>query len=252
MGRASQKEDRTTWRKDVSDNDEVQRAGRDGQAIVTVGERTFEVTPDSRFTFGRSDTCTACLDPEDVGISRQAGSVELEAGTWWLVNRSTARPLAVVDDELGFRSLLAPGRRMAVEAPVTVVVDGSRGQHALKLKVPTGNGVAVPAEPRDGRSTAIGTEVVISEADRLALVALFAGYLEDYPRHDPHPRTYEAAAKRLGWPRTTLVKRVEYLRTRLQSAGVPNMTGWNALANLAEHVIAAGLLTKEDLRLLRR
>ena len=56
-------------------------------------------------------------------------------------------------------------------------------------------------------------------------MALFAGYLEPFPRYDPHPKSYADAAARLDWPRTTLVKRVEYLRTRLTNAGVPNLLG---------------------------
>ena len=84
------------------------------------------------------------------------------------------------------------------------------------------------------------------------MVALFAGYLEDPPRYDPYPKSYAAAAARLGWPRTTLVKRIEYLRTRLTNAGVPNLTGWNALPNLAEYAITARLISKEDLRLIGR
>ncbi len=88
-----------------------------------------------------------------------------------------------------------------------------------------------------------------SDADRLAMVALFAGYLHDPPRHDPHPRSYAAAA-RLGWPKTTLIKRVEYLRTRLTTAGVSNLTGWNALPALAEYAITTGVITKEHLTLI--
>jgi hypothetical protein len=73
---------------------------------------------------------------------------------------------------------------------------------------------------------------MISMADRLAMVALFAGYLEELPRYDPYPKSYAAAAARLGWPRSTLVKRIEYLRTRLHAAGVPNMTGFSAVTYL--------------------
>jgi hypothetical protein len=215
-----------------------------------VGEETFEVGVDAPVTFGRSDDCVVCLDPDDVGISRRAGSVEHEAGTVWLVNRSTIRPLSV-RDELGLRSVLAPGRRIVLEAPVTVIVDGSRRQHVLQVEVPrttTGQEAEVP----EGRRTMAGDAVVIRDDDRRALVALFAGYLEDPPRYRPYPRTYEAAAKRLGWPRTKLVKRIEYLRKRLDEAGVPNLMGYSALEHLAEHVIATGVITKDDLDLLRR
>ena len=91
---------------------------------------------------------------------------------------------------------------------------------------------------------------MITADDRLALVALFAGYLRDGDRYDPCPRSYLAAATRLGWPRTTLVKRIEYLRTRLTRAGVPGMNGHRAMENLAEHVLTDGLITKADLRLI--
>jgi hypothetical protein len=204
---------------------------------------------DEPFTFGRSEDCTVCLDPHDTGISRRAGSLEREGGTWWLVNRSSLRPLAVTD-ELGFRSVLAPGRRLAVEAPVRVTVDGTDASHVLTVTVPRFG--ATTRQPEVGTTTSVGEGVLVSEADRAAMVALFAGYLEDPPRYDPYPKSYAAAAARLGWPRTTLVKRIEYLRTRLTNAGVPNLTGWNALPGLAEYAITARLIGKEDLRLIGR
>jgi hypothetical protein len=218
-------------------------------ATVTVAGEVHPLLPTAPFTFGRAEDCTVCLDPADTGISRRAGSLEHESGTWWLVNRSSLRPLAVTD-ELGFRSVLAPGRRLAVEAPVRVTVDGTAGSHVLAVDVPRAGPAAEPAAP--GLATSVGEGVLVSEADRAAMVALFAGYLEDPPRYDPYPKSYAAAAARLGWPRTTLVKRIEYLRTRLTNAGVPNLTGWNALPGLAEYAITAKLITKDDLRLIGR
>jgi hypothetical protein len=101
-----------------------------------------------------------------------------------------------------------------------------------------------------GLATSIGSEVVVNDRDRLALLALFSGYIEPFPRHDPHPRSYADAAARLGWKRTTLVKRVEYLRTRLADAGVPGMVGETALENLARHALTTGLIGPGDLVLL--
>lgn len=210
-----------------------------------------------KLTFGRSPDCDICLDPEDIGISRRAGMVEWQHDTWWVRNCSDGLPLSLVDD-LGLRSVLGPGRRAAVETPVRVLVDCSQPRPHSLLIEPLGKPLetAPPAEAvpdkEGGVSTAIGQDVLINDADRLALVALFAGYFEDPPRYDPHPKSYAAAAARLGWPRTTLIKRIEYLRSRLDAAGVPNMTGWTALTNLAEFVISRGLITKQDLSLLRR
>ncbi len=216
--------------------------------ITLSGEPPREVT--GTFTFGRDEGCDAVLDPDDTGISRLAGSLEREGEHWWLTNRSGSRPLGVID-ELGLRTVLAPGRRTALEASVTVVVEGSRSEHALAVQVRRAGSHPEPTTPTPaGLPTAMGEGVLINDADRLALVALFAGYLEEHPRHDPNPRSYAAAAARLGWPRTTVVKRIEYLRTRLDATGVPGMMGWNALNNLAEYVLTTGIITKDDLRLI--
>ena len=204
-------------------------------------------------TFGRSQRTTLCLDPADLGISRIAGSLESEAGVWWLVNKSAVRPLEVVDD-VGIRTVLPPGRRLAVTAPMTVIVEGATRRHALTVDLPYGTVEAqaglVPALEIEGNPTRATSDVSITPADKLALVALFSGYLEPFPRYDPHPKSYADAASRLEWPRTTLVKRVEYLRTRLTNAGVPNLLGENALPHLAEWALATGLISRADLALL--
>jgi len=93
---------------------------------------------------------------------------------------------------------------------------------------------------------------LFTATDRLALVAMFAEYLDNPTGQDPRPKRYAAAAARLGWKRTTLIKRVEYLRTRLDAAGVPQMRGPEALTYLAEYAISRRLVTPEDLTLLRR
>lgn len=215
---------------------------------VTVGESRFELSPGEALTFGRDPSCAVCLDPDDLGISRLAGSVESEAGTWWVFNRSTVRPLEVVD-EIGIRTIVAPGRRLAVVGPLTVVVEGSIRRHALRVHAgePEEPNAPPPTAPGDLRPTVTAAEVMINDQDRLALVALFSGYLEAFPRYDPHPKSYADAAALLGWPRTTLIKRIEYLRTRLSNAGVPNLQGENALQALAEWALVTGTLSREDL-----
>lgn len=221
----------------------------DDSAAVTLGESRFPVAAGEVFTFGRDSSCTACLDPDDLGISRLAGSVEHEAGTWWILNRSTVRPFEAVN-QTGIRTLVEPGRRIAVTGRLTIVVDGEIRRHALVVEAGTGLRGAPVEAPADIRPTSTAEDVVINERDRMALVALFSGYLEPFPRYDPHPRSYADAADALGWPRTTLVKRIEYLRTRLSNAGVPNLLGPNALDYLAEWALATRVITPEDRGLL--
>jgi hypothetical protein len=221
-----------------------------GPLIVTRGSERWELAPGEVFTFGREASCNVCLDPSDLGISRLAGSLEEESGTWWLINHSATRPLQVVE-ESGIRGVLAPGRRAAVTGVVTIIVEGQVRRHALALDagVPQPPGAPI-SRLADSRPTVTAPEALLSEADKVALVALFAGYLEPFPRYDPHPRSYADAATRLDWPRTTLVKRVEHLRTRLTTVGVPNLLGENALDALAEWALTGRVITRDDLELL--
>ncbi|TKK88111.1 hypothetical protein FDA94_14390 [Herbidospora galbida] len=141
-------------------------------------------------TFGRNPSCTICLDQTDTGLSKQAGSVRLEKGLIWLVSESTTTPLAVVDD-LGLRSILTPGRRQLVEGRLRILIEGTRDRYELVLHGP---------KPQvTGHQTASHPEVQINETDRMALIALFSGYLEDSPRYDPYPKSYAVAAARLGF-----------------------------------------------------
>jgi len=220
-------------------------------AWARVGRARHALSEDEPFTFGRAETCSVVLDPDDIMISRLAGSVEYDKGAWWLINRSNVRALTVVD-ELGFRNVLPPGRRIVLDAPVAVGIDAMKVLHEIVIVVPRTAGQPPDQEPLDGTRSSIGNGVLINEADRLAMVALFAGYLDGAPRHDPQPNTYAAAAARLGWPKPTLIKRVEYLRNRLTNAGVPNLMGWNALSALAEYAISAELITTADLALIKR
>jgi hypothetical protein len=217
------------------------------------GDQQLEITDEETLTFGRSTACTICLDPTDRGISRLAGSLEYDAGAWWLRNHSTSRTLLAIDD-MGIRSVVAPGRRTIVDGRLTVVVEGSMRRHALEVYVgrPAETCSSAGGLGADGLPTAAWGEVLVNSLDRLALVALFSGYLEPFPRYDPHTKSYADAAAVLAWPRTTLVKRIEHLRTRLSNAGVPNLVGPDALDHLAEWALTTRVITREDLKLIGR
>jgi hypothetical protein len=255
MGRAPLPSQAPTTVRAVSDTPgRGRREDAGGRAVVSCADQIYEVTTEEPLTFGRSSACTICLDPADRGISRLAGSVEQDTGSWWLHNRSTSRALVAVDD-MGIRSVVAPGRRLILDGRLTVVVEGSVRRHALEVRVGPGeeSGRLAPDELPSGElPTAAQGEVLINSLDRLALVALFSGYLEPFPRYDPHPRSYADAAAVLGWPRTTLVKRVEHLRARLTSAGIPNLVGPDALDHLAEWSLTTRVLTRDDLALIGR
>lgn len=222
----------------------------DRRLVVNGPDGSHELVPGESLSFGRSVACRVQLDADDVGISRLAGSVDFVDGAWFVTNRSTTRPLSLVDP-VGFRSVLAPGRRAVVVERLSVVVEGQVRRHELRLEAEGAPPVpAVADDELDGIATEHGGTVKYNDEDRRALVALFAGYLRPFPRHDPRPRSYAEAAADLGWPRTTVVKRIEYLRARLTRAGVPGLFGDAAMEALAEHVLTTGVVTADDLTLL--
>lgn len=217
--------------------------------FVTSGAHRYRLAETDEFTFGRADANSHCLDPGDTTLSRQVGRIYFDGGSWFVWNTSTANALELVDDR-GLASILAPSRRALVEGRVTLRVRGSRPKpHVLEIDAPPRADVgAAPETVRTGVTTEIGQDVTITDDDRMAMTALFAGYLESGERYDPYPRTYEAAAFRLGVPASTVRKRIEHLRKRLELAGVPEMNG---LAGLAKYALARELITKADLRALR-
>ncbi|MBB5958605.1 hypothetical protein FHS29_005213 [Saccharothrix tamanrassetensis] len=216
---------------------------------VRVGAQAYTVAPGEEFAFGRSRECTVCLDPDDATISRRAGVITSENGIWFVVNTSTRRGLELVDDR-GLRSLVGPGKRSVLQGSMRVYVQGGGSRpHIVEIDAHEFDSAGLRELPT-GQPTITGDDVVLTREEKLALTALFAGYLQKGAAYDPYPRTYDAAAKRLGWPRTTLLRKIEYLRTRLTKAGVPNMNGANALINLAEHALTRGLITEHDLRLI--
>jgi hypothetical protein len=89
----------------------------------------------------------------------------------------------------------------------------------------TGPEFGVDLEPHEIEiETEMGQAVTYTDDDRRALVALFAGYLEPFPRHDRRPRSYADAAARLGVLRTTLVKRIESCAPGWSGQGCPTCT----------------------------
>ncbi|TWP50580.1 hypothetical protein FKR81_20660 [Lentzea tibetensis] len=211
---------------------------------MSFGALSRTMSPGEEAVFGRSPECAFQIDPDDTAISRKAGVVRAENDVWFVVNTSVACTLEIVDD-FGFPSVLAPGRKRPLQGEMRIRLSGNQ-KHEIVVHAPLTDAPVTEDEP-EGQPTAIGASVALTPEERAVLVALFAGYLHEGAKYDPYPRTYDAAAARLRMTPSKVRKKVEYLRTRLTRAGVPNMDG---LLNLAQYVLAKRLITKDDLGLL--
>ncbi|TDD95130.1 FHA domain-containing protein [Actinomadura rubrisoli] len=223
---------------------------------ITFNGDHYLATETDPVTFGRDIGCTICLDPEDTGISRRAGTVRWENGIWWLVNDSRSRPLIVSDDRAP-RNVLPRQRRHPLDVVTRVIVDGRPNQHVdgrrnqhILIVTPQGNSDAhlSDGEP-PGPPTVSGLNVRLSDDDRQALAALLENYMLN-PSRIESIRSYTGAAKRIGPYHTPaqVRRRVEHLRERLSKAGVAEVKGPNAMQHLAEYVIHSGQLTFDDVR----
>jgi hypothetical protein len=219
-----------------------------GEARVNVAGREVAVS-DRPLYFGRSDADDVIgLDSSDRGISAVAGSVERDMGLWWVVNRSRSRQLVIDDGSGGAPTVLDCGHRFAVCVPyLLILVPGEIQTHRIKVRVPEGDlAVVTPERPTSG--TLDVSRVRLNERDRQAVAALFGGYVESFPRRQPHPRTYSEAAELLGapWTALTVRKQIERLKRRFAAAGA-YFEGPRANYELAEHLLRLGLLTQLDL-----
>ncbi len=217
------------------------------EACVLIGQREFVVGADHPLRFGRTDRDGVVgLDPNDMGISTVAGSVQQQWGVWWLENHNRKRRLLFGDGSGGAPWGLECGRRVVIgDRHLTVLVPGAIHTHTVEIAVPMtelgGFGQLLPSVPEGAH------RLRLDERDKDVLVALLADYLDAFPSRPPVPRTYREAAELLGppWTKTSIRKRLAKLRQRAACAG-PDFVGSQANYDLAEHLVVNSCLLPAD------
>jgi len=233
----------------------------DQRVSVLIAGEEFAALADVPFVFGRTDgEGVVGLDPNDMGISAVAGSIEAAWGLWWLVNESTKRPL-LIDYPGGPGPVrLSPGHRHAlVSGQLNVLVPGAVYTHVVEIVLPATYAQGLSANPgRLTTGTITGAVVSLSDRERDALAGVFAGYLESFPHRREHPNTYEVAAALLGgepasWSADRVRKSVERVKARFATKQSTYFEGPQANYDLAAHLLSTAVLSGEDLaRLARR
>ena len=222
---------------------------------VLIAGQSYEASPECPVLFGRADDLGVVgLDPRDMGISARAGSIEYSFGVWWVINRSQTRRLFVESSPASSPNRLECGGRHALTTRQPVVlVPGAIYTHRIDVCVPEGFIAALRVDTPVTTGTMTFGELRLSERDREALVAVCCGYLRSFPRHDPHPLSYQDAADLLGapWTKVTVRKQVERIKERLARKGL-FLDGPHANHDLAQHLIDNGLLGIDDLARLDR
>ena len=218
-------------------------------ATVLIAGEEFQVMPAQPLVFGRADgDGVVGLDSSDMGISATAGSVEWAWGLWWLVNHSRKRRLLLDDGTGGHPQRLECGQRFAINVQrLAVLVPGAIYTHRIEVVVPE-SALARAEGSRITSGTVTAADLRMSERDKDVLVAVFSGYLETFPRRTTRPRTYKQAAELLGspWTAVTVRKQIERLKERAARVGL-YFEGQHSNYDLADHLVANGLLVPDDL-----
>ena len=213
---------------------------------------TWRVQPGELFTFGRAKTCNAVLPNDDRGVSRNAGTFEWRAESWWLSNASASSMLYLSGDR-GFRADIPPGMALPLQQwHAKVRLDGTLTSYTLRMRLPDlddeqDSDAAAEAVP-ERMVTATKLRAPLNDADRLVLAARFEEYLTWRHSGAAAPRSAREAAERIGWQPHTVSKRCENIRNRYVRIGVPGLRGPRALEELAALLISTGELTTDDLR----
>ncbi len=231
--------------------------------IVMYETQTWRVRPGETFTFGRAPNCTAVM-PEDIGLSRSAGSFRFEHDHWWLRNDSRSS-LLYLSGDLGFRVDLPPGLRVPLQQwHVKVRLQGVHADYTLRLRLPDLDDVPdLPDDPDDedldeqppeeitspaSVETSTHRPPKLSDDDRMVLAARFEEYLTWRHVGEPAPRSAADTAARIGWQTHTVIKRCENIRNRYIRSGAPGLRGPRALEDLVRLLMSTGALTADDLR----
>ncbi|MGQ0744197.1 MAG: hypothetical protein ACT4OS_07680 [Acidimicrobiales bacterium] len=222
-------------------------------AVVLVDGEPFEASEESALVFGRADgDGVVGLDGDDMGISAVAGSIESNWGVWWVINQSQKRPLQLSAAGGATRITLAPGRRQAIVSErLDVFVRGAIFEHHLEVLMDDAYVAGLTASSaRLTSGTITDTPIELSTRERLALTALFSGYLESFPRRNDQPLTYSRAAARLGgtWTPDAVRKAAERVKVRFATRAQIYFQGLRANDEMAAHLVSSGMLTGEDLQ----
>jgi hypothetical protein len=222
--------------------------------IVEVDGKSWSLSSGEELTFGRDRSCTICLDPEDLGVSRVAGRISTRGEAWVVTNLSGKRALHIAD-AIGFAVPLpvaaagcSPSRRVVDQPQLIVLVPGEQWTYALALRTELDAATtACPVAPLNPHTTR--TQVPqLTDNRREVLVAMIRGYLRPYPYYDPRPATYQQVADLLGLTKSQVTRRLEQVREGLIAAGVQFLDGeTDARRALCEWLLATRTLTPEDL-----
>ena len=212
------------------------------------------LAPDRVFTVGRDADLS--VDDDNPYLHRRLLEFVHEQGFWWLRNVGSRLTVTVSGEAGTLQSWVAPGSALPLVLPsVSVLFTAGDTTYELDVRCEQPGFVAAgPELPGDGTLT-LG-QVPLTPSQRLLLLALSEDTLRRSGTGPSVLPTNAAAASRLGWSMTTFNRKLDNVCDKYAKAGVKGLRGeagrlaTNRRARLVEYVVAAKIVTIEDLGLL--
>ena len=211
-----------------------------------------EVLPGERFVIGRQGDLAIDDNPY---LHREFLEISHDEGWWWVRNVGGRLAASLTDRRAIMRSTLAPGARLPIVFPVTLLTfTAGATTYELELATEVG-GYAEQARTLSGGDTTVGA-ITFTESQLLAILALAEPVLRRVGTGVAHLPSSSQAAERLGWTLTRFNRKLDNVCDKLDRAGISGLHGGpgsnaaNRRARLVEYAVSTLIVTADDLPLL--
>jgi hypothetical protein len=228
-------------------------AGLVGEALlVRFLDDVHPLATGQQLTFGRA--ADVVLDEANLYLHRVVGRFVWWDGFWWVENLGEALELQLHGGD-GSHVRLPPATQAPLTQPQAVVRFSAGGlPYEIEVTLPASPSTSPPAvAPTAGLATTRYGEVTLTEDEKALVVELARPFLLDPGAGPERLPSNEDVAAALGWGRTKLNRKLDYLCERLTRAGVRGLQGGRGqLATnrrwvLVQHALVARLVIPDDL-----
>ena len=226
--------------------------------ILRSGEACVALDPSERASFGRGPDSDFIVgsDPVDRLVSRRAGEVRFEGGTWIIMNTGR-RPMFIVEPA-GETELRPPGTGGS-EAPVLyndcwLRLPGTSRDHAIELSVPASERppLAIVLSSDSTLATIVETRVVLTANELQSVLAIYESYLALPPFYHREPRSFRAAGYRLGVAEGKVKADLRRVQDKVARAGGPADGGLRYRDALISWLMSREVVQRDQLGMLQR
>lgn len=231
----------------------MQAVGEAGtRLVIDFAGEIHEISPGHRFVIGRQGDLALDDNPY---LHREFLEISHDDGWWWVSNVGGRLAANLTDQRAIMRSTLAPGARLPIVFPVTLLTF-TAGATTYELELSTDvSAYSEQARTLPGGETTVG-DIPFTESQLLAILALAEPVLRRVGTGVAHLPTSVQAAERLGWTLTRFNRKLDNVCDKLDRAGIsglhggPGLNAANRRARLVEYAVSSLLVTADDLPLL--